>query len=66
VIAIDSTPLIHLSRIGRVDILENCSLITTESVRGEVIVEGKAGVSRLKEFFDRVEMVKNRCVHKDT
>jgi len=58
VIAIDSTPLIHLSRIGRLDILENCSLITTESVRGEVIVEGKAGVSRLKEFFDRVEMVK--------
>ena len=57
-IAIDSTPLIHLSRIGRLDILENCSLITTESVRGEVIVEGKAGVSRLKEFFDRVEMVK--------
>ena len=57
-IAIDSTPLIHLSKIGRLDILENCSLITTESVRGEVIVEGKVGVSRLKEFFKRVEVVK--------
>jgi predicted nucleic acid-binding protein len=58
VIAIDSTPLIHLSKIGRLDILENCSLITTESVRGEVVIEGKVGVSMLKEFFKRVEVVK--------
>jgi len=58
VIAIDSTPLIHLSKIGRLDILENCSLITTESVRGEVIIEGKMGASMLKEFFKRVEVVK--------
>lgn len=57
-IAIDSTPLIHLSKIGRLDILENCSLITTESVRGEVIIEGKVGASMLKEFFKRVEVVK--------
>lgn len=57
-IAIDSSPLIHLSKIGRLDILENCSLITTESVRGEVLVEGKAGVSGLKEFFNQVEVVK--------
>ena len=57
-IAIDSTPLIHLSKIGRLDILENCSLITTESVRGEVVIEGKVGVSMLKEFFKRVEVVK--------
>ena len=57
-IAIDSTPLIHLSKIGRLDILENCSLITTESVRGEVIIEGKMGASMLKEFFKRVEVVK--------
>jgi predicted nucleic acid-binding protein len=58
VIAIDSAPLIHLSKIGRLDILENCSLITTESVRGEVVIEGKVGVSMLKEFFKRVEVVK--------
>jgi predicted nucleic acid-binding protein len=58
VIAIDSTPLIHLSKIGRLGILENCSLITTESVRGEVIIEGKMGASMLKEFFKRVEVVK--------
>ncbi|HIH86804.1 MAG TPA: hypothetical protein HA304_02760 [Methanosarcinales archaeon] len=57
-IAIDSPPLIHLSKIGRLDILENCSLITTESVRGEVIIEGKIGVSELKEFFKPVEVVK--------
>jgi predicted nucleic acid-binding protein len=57
-IAIDSSPLIHLSKIGRLDILENCSLITTESVRREVIIEGKAGVSGLKEFFNQVEVVK--------
>ena len=57
-IAIDSTPLIHLSKIGRLGILENCSLITTESVRGEVIIEGKMGASMLKEFFKRVEVVK--------
>jgi predicted nucleic acid-binding protein len=58
VIAIDSTPPIHLSKIGRLDILENCSLITTESVRGEVIIEGKVGASMLKQFFKRVEVVK--------
>jgi predicted nucleic acid-binding protein len=58
VIAIDSTPLIHLSKIGRLDIPENCSLITTESVRREVVIEGKVGVSGLKEFFKRVEVVK--------
>ncbi|MBE9540876.1 MAG: hypothetical protein IMF01_01040, partial [Proteobacteria bacterium] len=57
-IAIDSTPPIHLSKIGRLDILENCSLITTESVRGDVIIEGKMGASMLKEFFKRVEVVK--------
>lgn len=57
-IAIDSSPLIHLSKIGRLDILENCSLITTESVRGEVIIEGKVGASMLKEFFKHVEVVK--------
>ena len=57
-IAIDASPLIHLSKIGRLDILKNCSLITTESVRGEVTIEGKAGVSELKEFFKRVEVVK--------
>ena len=57
-IAIDSSPLIHLSKIGRLDILKNCSLIATESVRREVIIEGKAGVSELKEFFNRVEVVK--------
>lgn len=57
-IAIDSSPLIHLSKIGRLDILESYELITTESVREEVIVEGKAGVSRLKELFKRVEVVK--------
>lgn len=57
-IAIDSSPLIHLSKIGRLDILENCSVITTESVRREVIIEGKAGVSGLKEFFNQVEVVK--------
>jgi len=58
VIAIDSSPLIHLSRIGRLDILENYELITTVSVREEVIMEGKVGVSRLKELFKRVEVVK--------
>jgi len=58
VIAIDSSPLIHLSKIGRLDILESYELITTESVREEVIVEGKAGVSRLKELFKRVEVIK--------
>ncbi|MGB2728998.1 MAG: hypothetical protein WBD09_11115 [Halobacteriota archaeon] len=57
-IAIDSSPLIHLSNIGRLDILESYELITTESVREEVIVEGKAGVSRLKELFKRVEVIK--------
>jgi predicted nucleic acid-binding protein len=57
-IAIDFSPLIHLSKIGRLDILENCSLITTESVRREVIIEGKAGASGLKEFFNQVEVVK--------
>jgi len=58
VIAIDSSPLIHLSKIGRLDILESYELITTVSVQEEVIVEGKAGVSRLKELFKRVEVVK--------
>lgn len=57
-IAIDASPLIHLSKIGRLDILKNCSLIATESVREEVIIEGKAGVSELKEFFKCVEVVK--------
>ncbi len=57
-IAIDSSPLIHLSKIGRLDILESYELITTESVQEEVIVEGKAGVSRLKEQFKRVEVIK--------
>ena len=56
-IAIDSCPLIHLSKIGRLDILKNCSLITTESVRGEVVIEGKVGVSMLKEYFKHVEVV---------
>lgn len=56
-IAIDSPPLIHLSQIGRLDILGSYELITTESVREEVIIEGKAGVSRLKELFKRIEVV---------
>ena len=56
-IAIDSPPLIHLSKIGRLDILGSYELITTESVREEVIIEGKAGVSRLKELFKRIEVV---------
>jgi len=43
VIAIASTPLLHLSKIGKLDIPENCSLITTESVRGKVVIEGKVG-----------------------
>jgi len=38
VIAIDSPPLIHLSKIGRLDMLESYELITTESVREEVII----------------------------
>nr|QNO54335.1 hypothetical protein DIMBOPOO_00007 [Methanosarcinales archaeon ANME-1 ERB7] len=57
VIAIDSPPPIHLSKIGRLDILGSYELITTESVREEVIIEGKAGVSRLKELFKRTEVV---------
>lgn len=54
---LDATPLIHLSRIGRLDLLEGFSLITTDSVKRETLVEGKIGVSRLKEFFKGIEIV---------
>lgn len=56
-IAIGSTPLIHLSKIGKLDILEDYSIVTTPSVREEVIIRGKPGVSNLINFFERVEVV---------
>lgn len=62
-IAVDSSPLIHLSKIGRRDILTHYSLITTESISAEVIVEGKVGVSGLKELFKRVKVIK--CAEED-
>lgn len=56
-IAIDSSPLIHLSKIGKLDILEGYSIITTPSVQEEVIIRGKPGTSNLINFFERVEIV---------
>lgn len=55
---VDSSALIPLAWVGRLDLLEAAfdDIRTTEAVRAEVIVEGKRGTAALDEFLDNVHV----------
>jgi len=60
----DSSPLIYFARAGRLDVLREIygEVLTSEGVIGEVMVEGKPGLSQFKEALSKgwlkVERVK--------
>ena len=55
-VVVDSSVLIPLSKVGRLNLIEENfdEIVTTECIYEEVVVEGKErrGVSKLKECFD--------------
>ncbi|MFW5959474.1 MAG: hypothetical protein ACOCQ3_05695 [Natronomonas sp.] len=55
-VVVDSSALIPLAWIGRLDLLSTTfdDIRTTEEVRAEVLIEGKRGTSALDEFLDAV------------
>jgi predicted nucleic acid-binding protein len=60
-VVVDSCILIHLSRIGRLSLLEDLKVIVTPDVYREVVVEsgGKAGTEQLKKAFEKwIQMAK--------
>ncbi|MFH0862738.1 MAG: type II toxin-antitoxin system VapC family toxin [Candidatus Altiarchaeota archaeon] len=52
---VDSCILIHLSRIGRLSLLEGLRVVVTPEVYREVVVEsgGRAGTAELEEAFEK-------------
>ena len=55
-VVVDSSALIPLARVGRLDLIPAVfeTIATTEAVTGEVVVEGKPGAATLEEFLDGV------------
>jgi predicted nucleic acid-binding protein len=58
-VVVDSSALIPLAWIGRLDLLSAVfdDISTTELVESEVVVEGKPGTSALKRFLDGVAVL---------
>lgn len=57
-VVVDSSALIPLSWVGRLDLIDECfdDVRTTREVREEVLVEGKPGVAALEAFLDDVDV----------
>ena len=57
-VVVDSSALIPLARIGRLDLVATQfdEIRTTEDVRNEVLIEGKPGTARLESFLDEIEI----------
>lgn len=57
-VVVDSSALIPLSWVGRLDLISATydEIGTTESVRDEVLTEGKRGTAPLKSFLDDVSI----------
>ena len=55
-VVVDSSALIPLAWVGRLDLITDRfdEVRTTEGVRGEVLVEGKPGTAALDSFLDEV------------
>lgn len=59
-LVIDSCVLIHLSRIGKLDLLRKADeCCTTEDVYRETVIEGQSGKAKIAEAFDRWIVKKN-------
>jgi len=52
-VVVDSSALIPLARVGRLDLIPAVfeTIATTEAVAREVVVEGKPGAAALEEFL---------------
>lgn len=57
-VVVDSSALIPLSWIGRLDLIDSVfeEIRTTEAVRDEVLTEGKRGTAELKSFLENVQV----------
>lgn len=57
-VVVDSSAVIPLARVGRLDLIANSfeSVRTTQAVQEEVLVEGKPGMSALQTFFNDVSI----------
>lgn len=55
-VVVDSSALIPLAWVGRLDLVTSCfdEIGTTEDVRDEVLVEGKRGTAALESFLEGV------------
>ncbi|HDN81117.1 MAG TPA: PIN domain-containing protein [Methanomicrobia archaeon] len=59
-LVIDSCVLIHLSRIGKLDLLRKADeCCTTDNVYRETVIEGQRGKAKIAEAFDRWLVKKN-------
>lgn len=59
-LVIDSCVLIHLSRIGKLDLLRKADeCCTTDNVYRETVIEGQSGKAKIAEAFDRWLVKKN-------
>ncbi|MCU4739988.1 hypothetical protein [Natronoglomus mannanivorans] len=57
-VVVDSSALIPLAWVGRLDLLTSCfdEIRTTENVRSEVCTDGKRGTTALKSFLEDVSV----------
>jgi predicted nucleic acid-binding protein len=53
VLIVDSCVLIHLSRIGKLDLLKVHECCTTDDVYKETVIEGKRGKSLISDAFEK-------------
>ncbi len=55
-VVVDSSALIPLARVGRLDLISTAfeTVRTTRAVKDEVLVEGKRGTAALDTFFEQV------------
>ena len=66
-VVVDSSALIPLSWVGRLDLVEATfeTIRTTDAVSEEVLVEGKPGTAPLRDFLNGVEVVETPPVAED-
>lgn len=59
-VVVDSSALIPLSWVGRLDLIEETfdEILTTEGVQAELLTGGKRGTAALKAFLDGSEVLK--------